>query len=123
VTPELHALYIDAGLHEGRKRTCLKRKAYAREAAEDTYAYSTELEAYPCAFCAGWHVGPRRSVAELQATAQRAMTEADLASIPTSLLLRDVVAHACDRLDGDQLCERCRGKWDEIDRRLPPRKP
>lgn len=47
----------------------------------------------------------------------------DLASIPTSLLLRDVIAHGCDRVDGKTLCERCRGKWDEIDRRLPLRTP
>ncbi len=46
---------------------------------------------------------------------------AALAGVPTSLLLRDVLAHACDRYDRDQLCDRCRGKWEEIDRRMPAR--
>lgn len=45
----------------------------------------------------------------------------ELAGIPTSLLLRDVVAHGCDRLDRDALCDRCRGKYEEVDRRLPTR--
>lgn len=49
------------------------------------------------------------------------LSSEELAEIPTSLLLRDVVAHGCDRVDSTQLCARCRGKWEEIDRRLPLR--
>ena len=49
------------------------------------------------------------------------MSTDELAGIPTSLLLRDVVAHGCDRLDRDALCDRCHGKWEEVDRRLPTR--
>lgn len=47
----------------------------------------------------------------------------ELGGIPTSLLLRDVISHGCDQFDRDQLCDRCHGKWEEIDRRFPTRLP
>jgi hypothetical protein len=130
VTPELHSLYVAAGLRTGRERTCDKRIAYASEEAatsatdillNQNAAARNTLEAYPCGFCKKWHVGQKTSETALLAIAYELFAADELAAVPTSLLLRDVIAHACDRFDDDQLCARCRGKWDEIDRRFPTR--
>ena len=126
--PDLHALHIAAGLRAGRDRTCGKKAAYASEESAAGVAATMNKkpdarnvqEAYPCAFCKKWHVGLKMSKDDLHATAYTPMSTNELASIPASLLLRDIIAHGCDD-DGDGLCDRCHGKWEEIDRRLPPR--
>ena len=50
------------------------------------------------------------------------LTAKQLAAIPTSTLLRDVIKHDCDFFHSSS-CYRCDMKLEEIDRRLPPRKP
>lgn len=62
-----HAVDIVAGLAYGRKATCgvkvdYKSQESARRAevalnAKDDRRH--ELEAYPCAWCFGWHIGRR----------------------------------------------------------------
>jgi len=129
MTPDLHALYVAAGLRRGSAVTCDTKIAYSSEesAVRDAFAMNMKpgmqivLVPYPCAYCEKWHVGQKMSEAELRAAAFAPLAADELAGIPTSLLLRDVVAHGCDRLDRKKLCDRCRGKWDEIDRRLPTR--
>lgn len=121
MTPELHALHVAAGLRAGRDRTCTKKIAYSSEDSATDAANAMNkkpttrnvLEAYPCAFCKTWHVGRKMSDEELHAIAYAQLSTDELGH---------VVAHGCDRMDGDQLCDRCRGKWAEVDQRLPPRK-
>ena len=130
MTPDLHALHVAAGLRAGREHTCAKKIPYSSEEsatkAKDTMlnqnpAARNAMEAHPCGFCKNWHVGLKMSDAELRGIAYAPFSTDELAHVPTSLLLLDVIAHACDRFDGDQLCDRCRGKWAELDLRLPAR--
>jgi hypothetical protein len=129
MTPELHALHIAASLRAGRAVECDKKVAYGSEAHAASAADVMNKErsspytmgAYPCAFCEKWHVGRKMTEAELHSAAYALMSADELAGIPTSLLLRDVIAHGCDRLDRDRLCDRCSSKWAEVDRRFPTR--
>ena len=75
MTPDLHAMHIAAGIAAGRDRTCGKKVGYTSEASAQAGADAMNrkpgtrnvLEAYPCAFCARWHVGRKMSEAELAA--------------------------------------------------------
>lgn len=68
VTRQLH---LDAGRRYGREATCgvkidYKSEASAQRAATKMMAKgSKELEAYPCAWCDGWHIGRKMSEEEL----------------------------------------------------------
>ncbi len=71
---ELYDLHIAAGRAAGKDRTCGEKVAYPSEesgqrAAEAMNAKESTrkpLEAYPCAFCAGWHLGRKMSLDELR---------------------------------------------------------
>ena len=73
--PSLEALHKTAGLKAGEERTCGKKVRYSAEdsanrAAVEMNAKPTTrkaLEAYPCPFCALWHVGRKMSLEELTA--------------------------------------------------------
>lgn len=122
MTSELHALHIAAGLRQGRLITCGDRFAYSsEESADKAVSKKLHMEAYPCAFCRNWHIGGKLSEDKLRAIAFAPLSADELADMPTSLLLRDVIAHGCDRNDREELCDRCRGKYEEIDRRLSVR--
>ncbi len=60
---ETYNLHITLGLQSGRESTCGKKVDYKSEptaskaAASMMRKGSKELEAYPCAFCSGWHIG------------------------------------------------------------------
>ena len=130
MTPELRALHLAAGLRAGLDRTCVKKVAYSSETSAGKAADAMNakpdtrnvLEAYPCPFCDRWHVGRKLSDEELREMASKPFSDDELADLPTSVILRDVIAHGCDRYAVDQLCDRCRDRWAEVDRRLPTRK-
>lgn len=67
----LYEKHIRAGLVAGRDRTCGKKVDFKSEATAVKVAvklsakYGEEKEGYPCAFCAGWHVGRKMSEEEL----------------------------------------------------------
>lgn len=71
---ELRALHLHAGRIAGEEKTCGKKVRYPSEdsatrAAADMNAKPTTrkpLEAYPCAFCAQWHIGRAMSIEELR---------------------------------------------------------
>lgn len=68
-------LHIKAGLKCGKEFTCGKKINYKSEESAQRSADSLnkkinrpnyhELEAYPCAFCGGWHIGRKMSTEEL----------------------------------------------------------
>lgn len=68
-------LHIKAGLKCGKEFTCGKKINYKSEESAQMSADSInrkinrpnyhELEAYPCAFCGGWHIGRKMSTEEL----------------------------------------------------------
>lgn len=74
MTPELFNLRINAGKKAGRESACGKKVAYPTEerAAKAALALNAKpttrkkLEGYPCAFCAGWHVGREMPVEEMR---------------------------------------------------------
>lgn len=63
-------LHIMAGWHYGRDATCGSKIDYKSEASADRAAGkmmakgSKELEAYPCAWCTGWHIGRKMTEKE-----------------------------------------------------------
>lgn len=65
-------MHFQAGLAYGREATCGKKIDYrseetAAKAAEHMMAKgSKELEAYPCAWCDGWHIGRSMTSKERQ---------------------------------------------------------
>ena len=71
---ELRELHIKAGLVIGKERTCGNKINYETEASADRSAESMNikprtrniLEAYPCAFCHGWHIGRQMTKSELE---------------------------------------------------------
>jgi hypothetical protein len=71
-----HDMHIRAGTAYGKAATCGQKVDYRTEESADRSAAvmmrkgSKALEAYPCAFCQGWHIG-------------RAMTEAERVQFST----------------------------------------
>lgn len=58
-----HQLHLVAGRAYGREATCGKKVDYKSEESADRAAQSMmrkgskDLEAYPCYWCQGWHIG------------------------------------------------------------------
>jgi hypothetical protein len=71
---DIQKLHIQAGLVIGKEKTCGKKINYLTEdqAAESVEKMNSKastrntLEAYPCAFCQGWHIGREMSRSELE---------------------------------------------------------
>ncbi len=71
---DLHNLHLEAGLAIGADKTCARKIDY--QTAEKAIAAATQmnqkpttrntLEAYPCPFCHGWHIGRAMTRAELE---------------------------------------------------------
>ena len=70
MTEELKQLHINAGLKSGIEHTCVNKQGKSKinyyteenairaaEAMNKRKSPGYELEAYPCAFCNGWHIG------------------------------------------------------------------
>jgi hypothetical protein len=57
------AIHIQAGRSYGRESACGNKIDYRSEATAERAAvavnarYESTLEAYPCVWCAGWHIG------------------------------------------------------------------
>ncbi len=70
----LRHLHLKAGFIIGKEKTCDNKINYAKEeraiqAAEkmnNKKSTRNTLEAYPCAFCNGWHIGREMSIIELE---------------------------------------------------------
>jgi hypothetical protein len=68
---ETRQQHLDAGQRAGQERTCGTKIDYRSEPSAERAAAammakgSKELEAYPCFFCAGWHIGRKMSGDEL----------------------------------------------------------
>jgi hypothetical protein len=70
----LQELHIKAGLIIGKDSTCGNKIDYKTEVSADRAVESMNvksktrniLEAYPCAFCHGWHIGRQMTKAELE---------------------------------------------------------
>jgi hypothetical protein len=71
--PKTHELHLAAGRAYGRDATCGKKVDYKSESTADRAAQAMnkfaktrhELEAYPCAWCEGWHIGRAMTQEEL----------------------------------------------------------
>lgn len=63
-------MHIAAGVVYGRERTCGTKTDFKSEERAIEVApvlsrkFGHEMEAYPCAFCAGWHVGREMTAEE-----------------------------------------------------------
>ena len=63
-------MHIEAGLAAGKERTCGKKTDFkseetaARVAPKVSVKFGHDMEAYPCAFCNGWHVGREMTAEE-----------------------------------------------------------
>lgn len=72
MTPEEHAMYFRAGEARGRKITCGVKiyhntEERAREMAKSWGAkQGQDLEAYPCFYCWGWHIGAKLTPKEIE---------------------------------------------------------
>jgi hypothetical protein len=70
----LYQLHLKAGFIIGKEKTCGNKINYTKEekavrAAEkmnNKNNTKNTLEAYPCAFCNGWHIGREMSILELE---------------------------------------------------------
>lgn len=57
------AMHVAAGRHYGQQSTCGTKIDYGSEETADIAAqimsvkHRRSLEAYPCAWCSGWHIG------------------------------------------------------------------
>lgn len=55
--------HLKAGWRAGEARTCGKKVDYkyeesaVRAATKMSEKYDRDMEAYPCCFCEGWHIG------------------------------------------------------------------
>jgi hypothetical protein len=75
VDARLYQLHLQAGLISGRDKTCATKHAYEAEesALQAANAHNRwqkrrhDVEPYPCAFCAKWHIGRIMPVAILEA--------------------------------------------------------
>jgi hypothetical protein len=62
---KLYKLHMTVGLKAGREKTCGTKRKFATEeiankAAEKHNEWikrNHDVEAYPCCFCNGWHIG------------------------------------------------------------------
>jgi hypothetical protein len=71
---KLTQLHLKAGFIIGEDKTCNSKNNYVTEdkavlAAERMNKKPTTrniLEAYPCAFCSGWHIGRKMTLVELE---------------------------------------------------------
>jgi hypothetical protein len=67
-----YQLHLRAGKRYGREATCgtkvnFKSESTANRAAQSMAAKADKpLEAYPCAWCEGWHIGRKMSEQELR---------------------------------------------------------
>lgn len=68
MTPEDFEMHLRAGATYGRESTCGIKIDYASEqtaskaalamtARQKKLGYERPLEAYPCTWCSGWHIG------------------------------------------------------------------
>jgi hypothetical protein len=70
---DIQEIHLKVGSILGENRTCGKKINYfteekAAQAAEKMNRKESTrniLEAYPCVFCSGWHIGRKMSVEEL----------------------------------------------------------
>lgn len=68
----LHNLHLIAGKYYGEEKTCSNKIDYkSLETAEKaglkmTKKTSKNLEAYPCYFCKGWHIGRKLTQEEIE---------------------------------------------------------
>lgn len=57
------ATHINAGVFYGEYRTCGSKinrrteESAVEQAARESLRLKKDMEAYPCAFCDGWHIG------------------------------------------------------------------
>ncbi|WP_310483564.1 hypothetical protein [Chamaesiphon sp. VAR_48_metabat_403] len=71
---DIYSLHLNAGKAIGKDKTCGSKIDYqteltASEAAERMNSKPNTrniLEAYPCAFCQGWHIGRAMTKEELE---------------------------------------------------------
>lgn len=70
---ETFRLHLNAGRRYGEKATCGTKVNYETEETADRSAEAMNakgarkpLEAYPCTWCGGWHIGRKMSVEELR---------------------------------------------------------
>ena len=76
---ETYKLHITAGRAWGQEATCGRKIDYQSEASAQRAAQAMmesgkadkPLEAYPCAWCAGWHIGRATTLEELRAATRR----------------------------------------------------
>lgn len=60
---ETYKFHIESGRRAGKDRTCGKKVDWKSEeratqtAEKMSLKYDRDMEAYPCAFCNGWHIG------------------------------------------------------------------
>jgi hypothetical protein len=70
--PETHQMHLIAGRRYGREATCGTKINYEFEDIADKAVVamknkaSKPLEAYPCFWCNGWHIGRKMSEQELR---------------------------------------------------------
>ena len=69
---ETHRLHLIAGRRYGREATCGSKVNYLFEETANKAVIATQrkankpLEAYPCFWCNGWHIGRKMSEQELR---------------------------------------------------------
>jgi hypothetical protein len=67
---DLFDLHLRAGIAYGEEATCGMKIDYKSEESAErsakamTVRYGRSLEAYPCAFCGGWHIGRQMTYEE-----------------------------------------------------------
>ena len=87
---EIYLSHIKAGYVCGKEHTCGKKIDYKNSeksgltAEKLSIKYNKEMEAYPCVFCHGWHIGRKMSTEELQDLS----TQFDQLSVPQEDKLR-----------------------------------
>jgi hypothetical protein len=70
VDPSEFEMHIRAGTAYGEDATCGHKQDYKNEltaslsAVEMSAHYGRALEAYPCAWCRGWHIGRKMTPEE-----------------------------------------------------------
>ena len=76
---DIYNLHLEAGKAIGRDKTCGRKIDYKTEqkAIESATRMNLKpntrniLEAYPCAFCHGWHIGRAMTKEELESYIER----------------------------------------------------
>ena len=65
-------LHARASFKAGRESACGSKIDYKSEESAERAAsamslkYEKDMEAYPCVFCFGWHIGRKMSISELE---------------------------------------------------------